>query len=100
MTGSRGAATDRKVDIFVSGFQKCGTSALCDLLDRHPEIGVCRPKEPAWFSGESSWNSNGYLERFPAKSILLISMKKLIASEERQFWISSGWSKTVRLYAL
>lgn len=67
------SASARKVDIFVAGFQKCGTSALCDLLDRHPSVGVCRPKEPAWFSGgKLARSENEYLSLFPQDKRLWI----------------------------
>jgi hypothetical protein len=36
------------------------------LLDRHPSVGLCRPKEPAWFSGGKLARSDDeYLSLFP-----------------------------------
>ncbi|WP_254798547.1 sulfotransferase [Sphingobium sp. AS12] len=36
--------------MFVLGAQKCGTTALCDLLNNHPDCLVSEPKEPNYFS--------------------------------------------------
>lgn len=34
----------------VIGAAKCGTSSVCDLLGRHPDVFMSEPKEPAFFS--------------------------------------------------
>ncbi|MDG6920179.1 MAG: sulfotransferase [Nitrososphaerota archaeon] len=41
-----GAASDWKPNLFVPGFPKCGTTALCDYLKQNPEVYVMSPKEP------------------------------------------------------
>jgi hypothetical protein len=41
-------ASDRKPSFFVVGAQKAGTTRLCHLLDRHPDI-VIPTKEPFYF---------------------------------------------------
>jgi len=38
-----------RVDFFVIGAPKCGTTSFCDALARHPEICFSRPKEPHFF---------------------------------------------------
>jgi len=84
MTGGGGNPPDRKVDIFVAGFQKCGTSALCDLLDRHPQIGLSRPKEPAWFSGGTLARSEEeYLRLFPREKELWVDGTTAYSFPER-----------------
>jgi hypothetical protein len=35
---------------FIAGAQKSGTTALCHLIGRHPEVVLSNPKEPAFFS--------------------------------------------------
>ncbi len=40
----------RLPDFFIIGFPKCGTTDLASLLDKHPEIGISKPKEPAFFN--------------------------------------------------
>ncbi|MDG6920180.1 MAG: hypothetical protein JRN44_00275 [Nitrososphaerota archaeon] len=37
---------DWKPNLFVPGFPKCGTTALCDYLKQNPEVYVMSPKEP------------------------------------------------------
>lgn len=37
---------------FVIGAPKCGTTAMCDFLGRHPGAFVCSPKEPHFFVKE------------------------------------------------
>lgn len=36
-------------NLFVLGAGKCGTTSLYHLLQRHPDIHVCDPKEPSFF---------------------------------------------------
>lgn len=36
-------------NLFVLGAGKCGTTSLYHLLERHPDIHVCNPKEPSFF---------------------------------------------------
>lgn len=42
-----------KVDLFIVGGQKCGTTALHEFLSMHPSIVGCQPKEPDYFCSES-----------------------------------------------
>ncbi len=39
-----------KVDFFVPGFSKCGTTSLCALLAEHPDIFMPSRKEPNYFA--------------------------------------------------
>lgn len=39
-----------KLDFFVPGFSKCGTTTLCGLLAEHPAIFVPEEKEPNFFA--------------------------------------------------
>ena len=39
-----------KVDFFIIGQAKSGTTALADFLDQHPEICISNPKEPGYFA--------------------------------------------------
>ena len=94
MTGGRATPLDRKVDIFVAGFQKCGTSALCDLLDRHPQIGLSRPKEPAWFSGgRLARSEEEYLGFFPAKKTLWVDGSTAYSFPENAASVAAGIHK-------
>jgi hypothetical protein len=46
------------LDFVVAGFSKCGTTSLCDLLSRHPDICIANEKEPYFFCAddfEDSW---------------------------------------------
>ena len=45
MNGEDGSE-DWKPNLFVPGFPKCGTTALCDYLKQNPAIYVMEPKEP------------------------------------------------------
>ncbi len=46
-----GAATTRIPEFFIVGHPKCGTSALCQMLNRHPQIDI-PVKEPQFFVPE------------------------------------------------
>lgn len=37
-------------NLFIAGFQKCGTDTLYGLLAQHPEVIASQPKEPHFFS--------------------------------------------------
>jgi hypothetical protein len=39
-------------NFLVVGAGKCGTSSLCDYLHAHPDVFVCDPKEPGFFSDD------------------------------------------------
>jgi hypothetical protein len=39
-------------DFFLAGHPKSGTTALYEMLRRHPQIFMCEEKEPWWFSRE------------------------------------------------
>jgi hypothetical protein len=39
-----------KPNFIVIGAAKAGTTSLCDLLNQHPSVFVCEPKEPKFFS--------------------------------------------------
>jgi Sulfotransferase family len=42
----------RVPDFFIVGHAKCGTTALYEMLKRHPEIYMPELKEPAYFAGD------------------------------------------------
>jgi hypothetical protein len=46
------AAGERVPDFFIVGHPKSGTTALYEMLKRHPEIFMCEEKEPWYFSTE------------------------------------------------
>lgn len=37
-------------NFLVIGAMKCGTTSLCELLGAHPDVFMCDPKEPCFFS--------------------------------------------------
>jgi hypothetical protein len=39
----------KKPDFFLVGAPKCGTTAMCDYLDQHPDIFISTVKEPNYF---------------------------------------------------
>ena len=53
-------------NLFIIGAMKSGTSSLHVYLDNHPQIFMCKPKEPMFFSRESNWSKGEkeYLELF------------------------------------
>ncbi len=47
------AAPERcRPNFFLIGAAKCGTTSVAKYLDQHPEIFVCKPKEPNFFAFE------------------------------------------------
>ena len=54
-------------DLFVVGAPRCGTTALCNWLEKHPRICFSQPKEPHYFSHLVTAGGDlrrGYLRRF------------------------------------
>lgn len=41
---------DKRVELFIIGTSKAGTTSICALLEQHPEITVSTPKEPGYFT--------------------------------------------------
>ena len=39
----------------VIGAGRCGTTTLCAILDSHPDVFMCDPKEPGFFSNDSHY---------------------------------------------
>ncbi|MES9991075.1 MAG: sulfotransferase [Candidatus Thiodiazotropha sp.] len=46
----------KKVNLFIVGAMKSGTTSLHNYLNIHPEIFMCEPKEPGYFAEEIAWN--------------------------------------------
>ena len=44
--------TSRLPDFFIVGHAKCGTTALYEMLKRHPQVFMSDPKEPMFFARE------------------------------------------------
>ena len=52
----------KKPDFFIVGAPRCGTTALCQYLDEHPEIYISKPKEPCFFDHDLSPTTLKYKE--------------------------------------
>ncbi|HEV3035153.1 MAG TPA: sulfotransferase, partial [Solirubrobacteraceae bacterium] len=51
-TEAPGGSRARVPDFFIVGHAKCGTTALYEMLRRHPEIFMPELKEPAFFASD------------------------------------------------
>ena len=51
-----------RVDFMIVGAQKCGTTTLAQILQSHPALVGCTPKEPQFFCTSSDWR--GELPRY------------------------------------
>lgn len=55
--GAMIAASERRLDFFVVGVQKAGTTALHEMLSRRPDIQMASGKEVHFFDDETiNWN--------------------------------------------
>lgn len=52
-----------KVDFFIVGQPKSGTTALAKFLNDHPQISMSDPKEPAYFATDLMAESDRYLNK-------------------------------------
>lgn len=43
----------KRVELFIIGASKAGTTSICSLLDSHPGLTLSNPKEPCFFSARS-----------------------------------------------
>ena len=57
-----------KLDFFVPGFSKCGTTTLCSLLGEHPEIFIPEVKEPNFFAWKYDKGWDWYAKHFEEAS--------------------------------
>lgn len=57
-----------KPNFFIIGAPKCGTTALASYMETNPQIFICSPKEPHYFSTDIDWqtitNRDDYLLLF------------------------------------
>ena len=58
--------------LFVIGAQKSGTTALCEHLDRLPDIELATPKEPGYFTRNYQRGSDWYRRCFTASDRILL----------------------------
>lgn len=57
-----------RLDFVIPGFSKCGTTTVCALLMEHPDLFICRMKEPNFFSFAWGRGWNWYESQYrPAK---------------------------------
>lgn len=58
-------------NFIIGGALKCGTTSLFYQLDQHPEVFMCKPKEPRYFLYEifQAEHNDGSSLRFPAKTL-------------------------------
>jgi hypothetical protein len=66
MTAERLTGQEWRPNLFIAGFNRCGTTELCDYLSQHPDIFLPSEKEPntfwdlvkypAYFSGDRTGN--------------------------------------------
>jgi hypothetical protein len=49
-----------KPTFLVIGAAKCGTTSLCVMLNAHPQVYMCKPKEPRFFSNDENYYSKGW----------------------------------------
>ncbi len=75
-----------KVDFFVPGFSKCGTTTLCTLLGEHPKIFIPEEKEPNYFAHAYDRHSWDWYENFfkPARPGQLLGDGSTFYSTDEQ----------------
>lgn len=58
--------TNLRPNLFIIGAMKAGTSSLHNYLNSHPQIFMCTPKEPMFFSNQLHWEKGEqeYLKLF------------------------------------
>lgn len=54
----------KKVNLFVLGAAKCGTTTLHHYLNQHPSILMAHPKEPLFFEAEYECGNDFYHEKY------------------------------------
>jgi len=61
--------TSVKIDFFVPGISKCGTTTLASLLAQHPDIFIPKMKEPWYFCADNFEQKHGFYDQVykPAK---------------------------------
>lgn len=73
----------RKPNLFLIGASKCGTTSVWNMLNEHPDIFMCKPKEPNFFSfSDYEKNMSKYLSLFKnSKKEIILGEASTIYSE-------------------
>ena len=79
-----------KIDFLIAGAQKGGTHALDAVLRAHPDVGMCRVKEPHFFDTEENFvgtpDYDLYHRRFDMASVALVRGE---ATPDYLYWPAS-----------
>ncbi|QTY27700.1 sulfotransferase [Flavobacterium sp. CS20] len=88
-----------KVDIFIVGEQKCGTTALHKFLTQHPQIKSGKQKEIDFFSYDGLYNKGiDYYHSLFTCSLYEKYVKKIKLIDASPSYLSSGEKTASRIY--
>jgi hypothetical protein len=80
-----------KIDFFIIGAPKCGTTSLVEYLSSHPDIGFSKIKEPHYFSTDfPGYQVNQDYESFISTCFPLENEEKLKYGEGSVFYLYSA----------
>ncbi|RRO13336.1 sulfotransferase family protein [Flavobacteriaceae bacterium 14752] len=89
----------KKVDIFIVGEQKCGTTALHKFLTQHPQIKSGKQKEIDFFSYDGLYNKGlDYYHSLFKCSLYEKYVKKIKLIDASPSYLSTGEKTASRIY--
>ena len=53
-------AANKKVNLFILGYAKCGTSTLANMLNKHTQVYIPKGKEVHYFDDEERYAKGEY----------------------------------------
>ena len=81
---------DFKVDFFIAGAPKCGTSSLAHYLSQHPQVCFSTPKEPGYFAFNHPESRLAETEKEYRKSFTCTKKYKQLKGEGSTIYLYSG----------
>lgn len=87
----------KRPNLFILGGQKCGTTALAQFLDQHPDICLAQGKEAHVFDDPAHLNASGHSQASFAQLDAAYA-KKFADARQQQYWcdatpIYAYWSQ-------
>jgi hypothetical protein len=102
LAGAPGEVRGRVPDFFILGHPKCGTTALYEMLRRHPQIFMPALKEPAYFATDLrsrfQRKASGPLPHTLAEYLSLFdpaSLKQLVGEASSSYLVSTAAARNI-----
>ncbi len=88
----------KRPNLFIVGAPKCGTTSLCAYLERHPDVFMCRPKEPFYFGHDFSKPLRPSLETYESY-FQFVENQRIVAEGSTWYLASKTAAEEIKHYS-